>query len=130
MEFGGLKHGHAGEAEGEGGHDLSQSSAAEIAGHEAGDENGRGLGQNREEPQPDERQAEDAEGDVLHEGREGRIADVSPVEMAGVGEELEFVAMEAVMAVGEAVGECKCSRDGGQHGQVGPGGWKRYLLFR
>ena len=72
-----------------------------------------GLREDGEEAQADERDAEDREADVLDEGREGRIGDESPVEMAGIAEELEFVAMEAVAAVGEHVEQ----GDGGGEGE-------------
>ena len=42
----------------------------------------------RGKAKPDEREAEECEADVLDEGREGRVGDESPVEMARVGEEL------------------------------------------
>ncbi len=55
---------------------------------------------------------------MLDEGREWRIGDESPVEMAGVGEELEFVAMEAVAAVGEEMKEGDGGGDGEEMARV------------
>ena len=58
------------------------------------------LRDDREQPQADQREPEEAEADVLDKGSEGRIGDESPVEMAGIAEELELVAVKAVAAVG------------------------------
>jgi hypothetical protein len=82
---------------------LGETGAAEFLGHEAGDDNDRSLRENGEETKANHREAEEREADVFDEGCEGRIGDKAPVEMAGIAEELEFVAMEAVTAVGEDV---------------------------
>jgi hypothetical protein len=59
-----------------------------------------------EESEADDVESEEMQGDVFDEGREWRIRHESPFEMAGIAEELEFVAMKAVSPVGEHVGEC------------------------
>ena len=97
------------ERNGQGSGDLSQAAAAELARHEAGDDDGRGLREDGEEPQPNQRKTEERQADALDEGRERRIGDKSPVEMARIAQELEFVAVKAVAAVGEHVKQ----RDGG-----------------
>ena len=58
---------------------------------------------------PDERKAEESEADVLEERRQRRIGYESPVEVARIAQELEFVTVKSVAAVGEDVDE----RDGG-----------------
>ena len=62
-----------------------------------------------------ERKAEESEADTLKERRHGRIGDESPVEVARIAEELEFVAVKAVAAVGGEVDQ----RDGGGDGKQG-----------
>jgi hypothetical protein len=101
--------------------ELRQARAAQLARHEPGDNDGRSLRQHREEPQADHGKAEEAEADALDKRREGRIGDESPVEMAGVAEELELVAMKAVAAVGEQMKKRDGGGDGEQMSGVGAG---------
>ena len=70
------------------------------------------LADDGKHPQADQRQAEEAEADALDEGRERRVRDIAPVEMARVAEELEFVAVEAIAAVGGDMHDCGCDGDG------------------
>ena len=49
---------------------------------------------------------------MFNECGEGRIRDEAPVHMPGVGEELKFVAMEPVSAVGEQVKDSDGGCDG------------------
>jgi hypothetical protein len=111
LEFCALEERQRRERDSKRGGDLSQAPAAQFAGHQAGDDNGPGLGEDGKEPQADERGAEQRHADVFDKGRKGRIGHESPVEMAGVGEELEFVAVEAVAAVGEQMQQGDGGRD-------------------
>ena len=78
-----------------------------------------------EETQADQRKAEEAEADALEEGRERRVGDKAPVEVARIGEELQLVAMEAVAAVGEDVREREDGGDGGKDKRVRAAGIRR-----
>ncbi len=60
----------------------------------------RGLRNDRKQAQAHERKAKEAEADVLEKRRQGRVGDESPIEMTGVAEELQLIAMKAVAAVG------------------------------
>ena len=104
------------ECDGQRGCDLGETVAAEVARHEAGDEDDDGLREDRKEAQTGEREAEEGEADVLDERRERRIGDKTPIEMPRVGEELQLVAMEAVAAVGEQMAEGGGTGDG-EYGQ-------------
>ncbi len=92
--------------------ELSETAAAEVARHEAADDDDYCLREDGEEAETGEREAEEGEADVLDERRERGIGDEAPVEMARVGEELQFVAMEAVLAIGEEVAEGGDEGDG------------------
>ncbi len=59
---------------------------------------------------------------MLDEGSEGRVGYESPVEMAGVGEELKLIAMKAVAVVGEEMKQRDGGGDGDEDGEVGLGG--------
>ena len=121
LEFRSVEHGQGRECDGEGGRGLREAAAAEFFRHEAGDDEGCRLREDGEEAQADERNAEEREADVLEEWRERRVGDESPVEVARIAEELEFVAVEAVAAVGEHVQERDGGGDGEQDGPCGPG---------
>jgi hypothetical protein len=109
LEFCAFEERQGREGYGEGGGELREALAAKFFGHEAGDDDGRGLKDDGEEAQPTKKRQR-AEADVFEERRERRIGDESPVEMAGVAQELEFIAVEAVAAVGEHVEQAQRRR--------------------
>ena len=57
---------------------------------------------------------------MLEKRREGRIGDESPIEMAGVAEELKLIAMKAVAVVGEQMDDRNGRRDGDEDCVAGP----------
>jgi hypothetical protein len=63
------------------------------------------LQEGGEETEADEGSAEQEEGETSEEGSEGRVRSIAPGEMAGVFEEGEFVAVEAVAICGEEMEE-------------------------
>ena len=85
---------------GQGSGDLGETAAAEFARHQTAYDDHRGLSDDRKQAQAHHRQTEEAKADVFEKWREGRIGDESPIEVAGVAEELKFIAMKAVAAVG------------------------------
>ena len=62
-----LKEGQGRERDGKGRRDLGQPSAAQFPRHQAGNDDGRSLGENREKPQPNQRKAEEFQADALDE---------------------------------------------------------------
>jgi hypothetical protein len=122
--------------------DLRQAATTQFFGHQAADNDCRSLRQHGEESQPNHGKPEDLQADSLHEWRKRRIRHESPVKMAGIAEELEFVAMEAVAAIGEHVNQGHCRGDGKQPGPLWPGlaietrrtlhfiGWRHITPFK
>ena len=71
-------------------------------------------------PQSYHGNAEDGQADALHERRERRIRNESPVHVAGIAQELQFVAVKPVAVVGEDVKQCDASRNDDQNHGVDP----------
>ena len=94
---------------GEGGDQLRATPAAKFFGHEAGENNRGGLDECREETETDERSTEQKQGETPEERSDGRVGNVAPVEVAGIIEGGEFVAMKAVVAAGDQM-----NHDGGK----------------
>jgi len=65
------------------------------------------------------REPEDLKANTLYERRQGRIGHKAPIEMAGIAEKLEFVAMEAITAVGGEMEQRYGGRDAEQNGPFG-----------
>jgi hypothetical protein len=82
---------------------LRATGAAKFARHEAREDDGDGLHKPGEKPEAGKRSAEEQEREAREEWRDGRIGNVTPGEVAGVVEEREFVAIEAVAIAGEEV---------------------------
>jgi len=80
---------------------LREAAAAHFFGHAAGEEDTDGLQEGREKAEADEGRTEKEDGDPAEEGSQGRIRDVAPGEMAGVFQNGELVAVEAVAVGGE-----------------------------
>jgi len=90
---------------GGGGNELRETAAAHVFSHAARKEDACGLQEGGEETEADEGSAEQDEGKTREEGSEGRVGSIAPGEMAGVFEEGEFVAVEAVATCGEEMEE-------------------------
>jgi hypothetical protein len=82
---------------------------------------GRRLREDRKEPQPHHREAEEFEADAFHKGREAADRHKSPVKMPRIAEKLEFIAVKAVAAIGEQVNERHRGGDGQQEQGFGLG---------
>ena len=83
--------------------DLREATAAEIASHQASQNDHGAKRQSRGEAHADQRWTEEGEGDAREKRSERRVGDVSPDEVTPVVERGEFVAMKAVTAIGKGV---------------------------
>ena len=124
MKFGSVEERDRGKCDCESGGTLRKAGGAQLLCHETGDDNRQGLTKYGEQAKANERYAEDRQPDVLDEWREWRVGDESPVEMAGIAEKLEFVAMKAVAAIGEDVEQGNGGGEGEKEWPLGfgPGG--------
>ena len=84
-------------------YDLSASPAAQLARHQSRHHHGHALRQCGEESYRGRRCPNQSHGNARHERRQRRIRDVSPGQVPCVVQRRQFVAMEAVLPVGERV---------------------------
>jgi hypothetical protein len=97
---------------------LRATGAAKFARHEAREDDGDGLHKPGEKPEAGKRSAEEQERKAREEWRDGRIGNVTPGEVAGVVEEREFVAIEAVAIAGEEVKEERRKSDSEERDEI------------
>ena len=103
---------------GEGGDQLRSTLAAELLCHEAGEHDGCGFGDSRKEPEAGEGSAKKNQRKAAEEGRERRIGNKAPVEVARVFQRREFIAMKAVLAAGDEVDDDGCESDAKKNGKI------------
>jgi hypothetical protein len=102
---------------------LREALPAEFAGRETADHDGDGLCDEGGESETDQREAENCERDAFDKGGERPVCDESPIEMACVAEELEFVAMKSVAVIRKDVDERDYCHKGNQWQCVGSRNW-------
>ena len=83
--------------------ELRESSAAQFAGDQAGQYDHGAERQGGGKPHADERWTEQGECDAREKRSERRVGDVAPCQVASIVERGEFIAMEAVPAIGQRV---------------------------
>src|SRR5581483_2637244 len=105
LKFCGLKDRERREPDGKCGGDLSEALAAKITRHQTADDDQNGLADDGEETEADERDSEEREADAFNKRRHRRISDEAPIEMPRVAQELELIAMETILSIGDDVRE-------------------------
>src|SRR5579885_2950593 len=99
------------DSNGDSGKDLCAAASAEFASHQARENGDDADGYSSKKPEADQGGAEESEFEPGDQRGKRRVDDIAPVQMAGVVERLEFIAMEAVLAVGQNVKNQESQRD-------------------
>ena len=97
---------------------LRASGAAELTRHQTSKDNRDGLHKPGEKTEARERGAEEQQRESREEWRDWRIGNVAPGEVAGVVEEREFVAIEAVAIAGKEVEKQSGKCDGEKRDEI------------
>jgi hypothetical protein len=82
---------------------LGAAPPAHVARHQPGEQYHPALGQGGEQAQPGQPGAEDCQGNAGDERSQGRVSNITPIQLAGVHQDIQLIAMQTVLPVEQGV---------------------------